>query len=125
MPVTELPVVSVIAPCRNEAAFIEKAVATILENDYPSQLIEVLVVDGMSTDGTREIVQRIAEQDSRVRLLNNERKIVPSAMNIGIRASRGEYIVRVDCHSTFAPDYISKCVEVWWVTRNEFVCASR
>ena len=112
MPVTELPVVSVIAPCRNEAAFIEKAVATILENDYPSQLIEVLVVDGMSTDGTREIVQRIAEQDSRVRLLNNERKIVPSAMNIGIRASRGEYIVRVDCHSTFAPDYISKCVEV-------------
>ena len=107
-----LPMVSVIAPCRNEAAFIEKAVTTILENDYPSQLLELLVVDGMSTDGTRKIVQEMAKRDSRIKLLDNRRKIVPSAMNIGIRASRGEYIVRVDCHSTFAPDYISKCVGV-------------
>jgi len=108
----ELPMVSVIAPCRNEAAFIEKAVATILENDYPSQLLELLVVDGMSTDGTREIVQEMAKRDGRVKLLDNPRKIVPSAMNIGIQASCGKYIIRIDCHSTFSADYISKCIEV-------------
>lgn len=104
--------VSVIAPCRNEAAFIEKAVKTILRSDYPAELLELLVVDGMSTDGTREIVRKMAEQDDRVKLFDNPQRIIPVAMNIGIKASRGEYIIRIDCHSTFAPDYISKCIEV-------------
>jgi glycosyltransferase involved in cell wall biosynthesis len=109
---TNLPTVSLIAPCRNEKAFIEKAIKTILHNDYPEELIELLVVDGMSTDGTREVIRKMAEQDDRIKLLDNPQKIVPAAMNIGIRASRGEYIIRIDCHSTFAPDYISKCIEV-------------
>lgn len=104
--------VSVIAPCRNEAPFIEKAIRTILENDYPSELIELLVVDGMSDDGTRDIVRKMAEQDERIKLLDNPKKIVPSAMNIGIKSSRGDYIIRIDCHSTFASNYISKCVEL-------------
>jgi len=108
----DLPMVSVIAPCRNEAHFIEKAIRTILENDYPCNLFEVLVVDGMSTDGTRDIVKKLCEQDGRIRLLDNPQKIVPSAMNIGIKAARGEYIVRVDCHTCLAPDYISKCIEL-------------
>jgi glycosyltransferase involved in cell wall biosynthesis len=108
----DLPRISVIAPCRNEAAFIEKAIRTILENDYPSELIELLVVDGMSTDGTREIVRKMAEQDECIRLLDNPKKIVPSAMNIGIKSSHGDYILRIDCHSTFASNYISKCVEL-------------
>ena len=109
---SDLPFVTVIAPCRNEAGFIEKSIKTILDNDYPDDLIELLIVDGMSTDGTREIVEKMAEHDNRIRLLDNPRKIVPSAMNIGIKASRGEYIVRIDCHSNFAPDYISKSVKV-------------
>jgi len=107
-----LPMVSIIAPCRNEARFIEKAIRTILENDYLSDLLEVLVVDGMSTDGTRDIVKKLCEQDGRIRLLDNPQKIVPSAMNIGIKVARGEYIMRIDCHATFASNYISKCVEV-------------
>jgi glycosyltransferase involved in cell wall biosynthesis len=107
-----LPTVSVIAPCCNEAAFIEKAVKTILHSDYPAELIELLIVDGMSTDGTREIVRKMAERDSRIKLLDNPQRIVPAAMNIGIKVSRGEYIIRIDCHSTFATDYISKCIEV-------------
>ena len=107
-----LPMVSIIAPCRNEARFIEKAIRTILENDYPSDLFEVLVVDGMSTDGTRDIVKKLCEQDGRIRLLDNPQKIVPAAMNIGIKAACGEYIMRIDCHATFASNYISKCVEV-------------
>lgn len=107
-----LPMVSIIAPCRNEAGYIEKAIGTILQSDYPGELIEVLVVDGMSTDGTKEIVNKLAEKDNRIRLLDNPKQVVPSAMNIGISRARGEYIIRIDCHSTFAPDYISKCIEV-------------
>lgn len=108
----DVPMVSVIAPCRNEAAFVAAAIQTILDNDYPADSLELLVVDGMSTDGTREIVAGIAERDNRVRLLDNPHKFVSSAMNIGIKKSRGEYIIRIDCHSSFAPDYVPKCVEV-------------
>jgi glycosyltransferase involved in cell wall biosynthesis len=109
---SDLPMVSVIAPCRNEARFVENTLKSILQGNYPADRMELLVVDGMSTDGTREIVSEMAKQDSRIRLLDNPKKIVPSAMNIGIKAARGEYIARIDCHSTFASDYISKCIEV-------------
>ncbi len=109
---SDVPMVSVIAPCRNEAAYIAQAIQTILHSDYPAEAMELLVVDGMSTDGTRQIVAETAKKDNRVRLLDNPQRIVPTAMNIGIGQSRGEYIIRIDCHSTFAPDYISKCVEV-------------
>lgn len=107
-----VPMVSVIAPCRNEADFIEQAIRSILQSDYPVDSIELLVVDGMSSDSTREIVREMAKKDNRIRFLDNPGKIVPTAMNIGIKASRGQYIIRIDSHSTFAPDYISKCVEV-------------
>ena len=108
----DLPMVSIIAPCRNEAAFIEKAIRTILENDYPSELIELLVVDGMSTDGTRDIVRKMVEQDERIKLLDNPKKIVPSAMNIGIESSRGDYILRIDCLTHFSSNYIRKCIDL-------------
>lgn len=108
----ELPFVSVIAPCRNEVDFIARAVETILSSDYPSDRIEILVVDGMSDDGTRDIVRKMADDDGRVRMLDNPQKTVPTAMNIGIRAARGDYIVRIDCHASFASDYVLKCIEV-------------
>jgi len=107
-----LPFVTVIAPCRNEVDFIEGVVNSILSGDYPDERIEILIVDGMSNDGTREKVAEIAKEDSRVRLIDNSNKIVPAAMNIGIKAAKGEYIVRIDCHCDFAPDYISKCIEL-------------
>jgi glycosyltransferase involved in cell wall biosynthesis len=106
------PEVSVIAPCRNEAGFVRQAIHSILENDYPVDRLEILVVDGMSTDGTRQIVQEIARQHPRIRLVDNPQEIVPTAMNIGIGEAGGEFIVRMDCHSRFATDYIRKCVEV-------------
>ena len=103
--------VTIVAPCRNEAAYIEKTINSILESDYPSDMMELLVVDGMSTDGTREIVEAMARKDNCIKLIDNPNKIVPSAMNIGISQAHGDYIIRIDCHSTFAPDYISKCVD--------------
>lgn len=107
-----LPFVSVVAPCRNEIAFIKSALQSLLACDYPADRMEILVVDGMSDDGTRRVVAEMAQRDPRIRLLDNPKIIVPCAMNIGIRQARGEYIVRVDCHARFAPDYISKSVAV-------------
>ncbi len=75
------PTVSVIAPCRNEVGFIRLAIKSILDNDYPADRIEILVMDGMSTDGTRQIVKEISEQNPCVKLVDNPHRIVPAAMN--------------------------------------------
>ena len=107
-----LPMVTVIAPCRNEAQFIENILNSILQGDYPADRMELIVVDGMSTDGTRQIVQKMAVQNNRIKLLDNPGKIQAAAMNVGIKASLGKYIARVDCHAVYPPDYVRKCVEL-------------
>jgi glycosyltransferase involved in cell wall biosynthesis len=107
-----LPMVSVVAPCRNEVRFIENILNSILQGDYPADRMELLVVDGMSTDGTRQIIQKMAAQNNHIKLLDNPGKIQATAMNIGIKAARGEYIARVDCHAVYPADYIHKCVEL-------------
>ncbi len=105
------PLVSIVMPIRNEACHIARALEAVLTQDYPRDKIEVLVVDGMSDDGTREIVARFIERDSRVRLIDNPSRIVPTALNRGIREARGDIIVRVDGHTVIAQDYVRKCVE--------------
>jgi len=91
----EVPFVTVIMPVRNEAAYIERSLGAVLAQDYPADRLEVLVVDGLSTDGTRDIVGRMA-QPPRVRLLDNPAGIVPPGLNIGIRQARGEIVVVCD-----------------------------
>lgn len=108
---TELPFVSIIMPIRNEADFIEGAIRSILDNDYPAEKMEILVVDGISDDGTKEIVQRLSVSDGRVKLLHNKRKIVPVAMNIGLKASQGDLFIRIDGHAKIPPDFIIKSVQ--------------
>ena len=103
--------VSVLMPVRNEADFIRRSLGAVLEQDYPRELMEVIVIDGMSTDATREIVGEIAETDSRVRLLDNPKQIAPTALNIGTRESKGEVVIRIDGHCEIAKDYVSRCVE--------------
>jgi glycosyltransferase involved in cell wall biosynthesis len=107
-----LPLVTVILPCRDEANFIASCLASVLANDYPAELVELLVVDGMSTDGTRDILCRHIEASTSLTLLDNDRHIIPAAMNIGIRAARGDIILKIDAHSTYPSDYISKCVRL-------------
>lgn len=108
-----LPLVSVIMPVRNERSFIGRSLGAVLAQDYPAQSLEVLVVDGMSSDGTRDIVRAMADNPRGVRvlLLDNPAHIVPTALNIGLRQARGEVIVRVDGHCEIAPDYVRQCVE--------------
>ena len=107
-----LPFVSVVMPVRNEAAYIEHNLEIILAQDYPADRMEVLIADGMSEDGTREIVLKCADRDSRIRLLDNPQRIVPTGMNIAIRASRGEIILRIDGHGFVAPDFVRQNVEL-------------
>lgn len=106
-----LPFVSVIIPCRNEEKFISICLESIIANDYLKDKLEVLVMDGMSKDKTREIVSKYTRKYSFVKLLENPRIITPAAMNIGIENSQGEIIIKMDAHSLYQKDYISKCVE--------------
>jgi len=106
------PLVTVIVPVLNEAGFIEKALNSIRNGRYPAEKLEILVVDGMSNDGTRDIVKRMAQEDPRIILLDNPKKIQAPAMNIGIRAAKGDIIIRVDGHAAVAPDFISQSVQV-------------
>ena len=106
----DLPFVTIIMPIRNEADFIERAIRSVLDNDYPAGRMEILVVDGMSDDGTREITARLSKADSRVMMLDNPKRIAPAAMNIGLKAARGDLFIRVDGHVEIPVDFIAKSI---------------
>jgi GT2 family glycosyltransferase len=96
-------------PIRNEARFLERSLSAILAQDYSPGRIEVLIVDGMSEDGTREVVQRFITSNARpsIRIIDNPQRVVPTGLNIAIRQAKGDVIVRVDGHTQIAPDYVS------------------
>jgi len=104
--------VSVIIPMRNEAASIGRCLDSVLAQVTDDGGTEVLCVDGASTDGTADIVRRYAARHASLRLLENPAKIVPAAMNLGLREARGEVIIRLDSHAEYAPDYLASCLEV-------------
>jgi succinoglycan biosynthesis protein ExoA len=107
---TPLPSVSVLMPVRNEAAYIGRSLSAVLAQDYPAELMEVIVADGMSTDETREIVSSCGG-DGRVRVIDNPRRIVATGLNLATQAASGTVLVRVDGHCEIAPDYVRRCVE--------------
>ena len=102
---------SVVMPVRNEADFIERSLSSALAQDYPMSQVEILVVDGMSEDGTRQRVEDSARRFPLIRLIDNPRRIVPTALNLGIEAARGQWVIRLDAHSVYPPDYLRRCVE--------------
>ena len=102
---------SIILPCRNEEDYISKCLESILDRERPYAAIELLVVDGMSTDRTREIVRAYAKEHPFIRLLDNPKGIVPTGMNIGIKAAKGEIIMRLDAHTTYAKGYFMKSIK--------------
>lgn len=106
----DLPFASVIVPMRNEAANIERCLRSLLGQDYPRGRMEIVVADGASSDGSREIVERIAKERPEVRLVDNPKRVIPSALNVAIRASRGTHVIRADCRSDYGEDYVRMCV---------------
>jgi glycosyltransferase involved in cell wall biosynthesis len=110
------PSVSVIVPCRNERRYIIPCLESIRLNDYPSDRVEVLVIDGRSDDGTRELLQQYAEKWPSVRWLDNPSRTAPAALNVGIRDSHGDVVIRMDAHCHYPGNYIS--VLVGWLERS-------
>lgn len=110
MPMTPAPSVTVIVPCRNEERYIGPCLDSILASDYPKDRLEVLVVDGMSEDRTREILASYSARHPWIRLIDNPRRITPVALNLAIRASTGALLVRMDAHVVYPPNYISQLV---------------
>jgi glycosyltransferase involved in cell wall biosynthesis len=104
------PFVSVIMPVRNERGYIKRSLEAVFTQDYPADSFEVIVADGMSDDGTREIVRQWQTRFPNLQLIDNQEKIAPTALNTAIAHTRGEIIIRVDGHCEIASDYISKCV---------------
>lgn len=111
-----LPRISLIIVVRNERAFVGKALESLTDQDYPPELLEILLVDGMSSDGTREILKQSTEDLIRrgwnVRLYDNPRLILATGWNIALREARGELVCRIDAHSELYPDYIRKGVVI-------------
>lgn len=105
------PLVTAVIPCRNERAHIESCVRSLLAQALPGGF-EVIVADGMSDDGTREILARLVREDKRLRVIDNPGRITARGMNIGIRQARGQYIAIMGAHNHYAPDYLSASLKM-------------
>jgi succinoglycan biosynthesis protein ExoA len=108
--------VSVVLPVLNEERHIEACLESVLAQDYPSDRYEVIVADGGSTDGTRDIVSAVAARDLRVRLIDNPGRLQAAGLNRAILASRGDVIARQDGHAEWAPDHLSTSVALLLAT---------
>jgi glycosyltransferase involved in cell wall biosynthesis len=104
--------ISVIIPCRDEERHIEKCLASVLAFETPPEVnFEILVLDGRSVDRTRELVAAIAARHPSIQLLDNPGRIQSTAVNLGVRAARGAWIMRLDAHAFYPADYLRLCHE--------------
>jgi succinoglycan biosynthesis protein ExoA len=104
------PEVSVLTPVRNEEANVRDVVAAMQRQEY-SREIEFLFIDGRSRDRTREILETLAREDPRIRILDNPAGHTASALNIGLEAARGSYVARMDGHTLYPPHYLARGIE--------------
>jgi len=105
--------VSIIVPCRNERKYIKEFIESVLQQEPIEEgIYELIIADGMSNDGTREILKDYSRKLQYLIPLDNPEGTTPYALNRAIRASRGNIIIRMDVHTEYARDYIKKCIEV-------------
>ena len=95
---------------RNEEKYIGRCLESVIANAFPHDQYEIIVVDGDSSDRSREIVLEMQSNFPNLRLLRNPARVVPPGMNLGIRQARGRYIIRMDAHSEYPSDYIANCI---------------
>ncbi len=107
-----MPIVSIIVPCYNEQSTIRQLLEAIYAQTFPRPALEVVIADGMSSDGTRAEIAAFAaaHPDLAVRVVDNPQRSIPAALNQALRQARGEIIVRLDAHSMPYPDYVERCV---------------
>lgn len=106
-----LPFISVICPVYNEKKYITSCIESVINSDYPKDLMEVFFVDGKSQDGTVEIISQYAEKYTYIKLLENEHRTVPFALNLAIDQSIGDLIIRLDAHAKYPINYFSELVK--------------
>lgn len=107
---TTQPKVSIVIPCRNEQKYIAACVDSMLKQSYNN--LEVLVCDGMSDDDTRQVLAQYSD-NPKVRVLDNEARITPAALNLGIQNAQGEIIIIFGAHATMHVHYVNKSVETF------------
>ena len=104
--------ISILVPTFNEERYIERCLTSILAFELPSaETIEVLVLDGRSTDHTRELVAARAAGDTRISLIDNPGRLQSRGLNIGIARAAGDWIMRLDAHTIYPADYLRECYE--------------
>ena len=113
-----LPFVSLIIPTLNEEKYLEQTILSLLSNDYPSNKFEILLIDGLSKDNTLVIAQRLAKKFSNIRLMSNPKIYQSAALNIGIRESKGDFIIRADAHAIYDKNYIRSTIDL--LQKNEY-----
>jgi len=107
-----MPSVSILIPTLNEEAFIEGCLRSVQAFELPEGVtIEITVLDGGSKDATRNLVEAAASRDPRITLVHNPGRIQSCALNIGILGTRADYVLRLDAHSAYPPDYLLLCYE--------------
>lgn len=104
--------VAVIVPTLNEEKFIERCLASVFLQTYPLSAMDIMVVDGGSTDRTCELVRALSAMHPNVRLLANPRRCQAAAFNIGVQASDAPIIIRMDAHAVYDTCYVQRCVEL-------------
>jgi len=102
--------VAVLVPCRNEERYIARCLDSLVANDFDLSRLEILVIDGMSCDGTREIVDEYSQRHRHLRRIDNLAGDKPSALNLGIQSATADIVIRVDAHAVYPHDYISRLV---------------
>lgn len=104
-------IVSIIVPLFNEEKYINNFIKSLINQTYPLENMEWILIDGVSTDNTKKIIENyIILKKYPIKLLTNKDRKTPNALNIGISQARGKYIIRLDAHAFFYPEYIEKCV---------------
>lgn len=103
--------VSIICPVYNEEKFIDRCVKSIIAQDYPTDNLEVLFIDGRSTDRTRELIEKYTKAYPHIHLLDNPQQVVPYALNKGVEESTGEVVMRIDGHCVYPTNYVSELVK--------------
>lgn len=103
--------VSVVIPCRNEVRYISDCVMSLLDNGYDRDQLEILVVDGMSDDGTVQKIDELQKVYYQVRIIPNIHRVTPVALNLGIEHATGDYILIASAHSSFSKGYIETLVQ--------------
>jgi succinoglycan biosynthesis protein ExoA len=102
--------ITIVIPCRNERDHIGAVLDALHAQQWPAEW-EAVIADGMSDDGTREILDQASRRDPRIRVVDNPSRFVSTGLNLAIGQARGEIVLRMDAHTEYATDYAARCLE--------------